>query len=105
MYFVGNSNPPVNTSVKQTFGNIAIGLLIDIRTSTILDASITLVSPLSMEFIRAQLVGRNLDSEIEEIIKNVERYQGPALKSIIVALRAVHNRYRSFIYSNEKVKI
>lgn len=101
MYFVGNGNPPENTSVRQTFGHIAIGLVIDINTSKILDANITLVSPLSMNFIKAQLIGHNLSTDLEKIIKNVERYQGPALKSILVALRAVHNRYSNY-FENEK---
>lgn len=100
-YFVGNSNPPENTSVKQTYGNIAIGALIDIRTSEILDANITLVSQLAFEFVRAQLIGKNILTDMEEIIRNMERYQGPALKSIIVALKALHNKYTNFKQSSD----
>lgn len=97
VYFVGNSAMPTNTTVGNVFKIGAVGVLMDIRTSLILDANVTLVSPLSINFIRAQLIGRHLNRDLEQIIKDVDRYQGQARNAIIVALRSIADRYNKYM--------
>lgn len=97
VYFVGNSAMPTNTTVGNVFKIGAVGVLMDIRSSLILDANVTLVSPLSIAFIRAQLVGRFLNQDLEQIIKDVDRYQGQARNAIVVALRSIADRYNKYM--------
>lgn len=97
VYFIGNSGLPVNTAVGQIYKHIAIGLIVDIRTSEIIDFYATLVSPIGQEFINAQVIGRYLDTDLEIIIKGFERYQGPAQKALIVALRNAYDRYKNYL--------
>lgn len=98
VYFVGNGCVPENTAVGQTYRNIAVGLIVDIRSAKILDANVTLISPIAKDFIRAQLVGHLLTKEeVEVICKSLNRYQAPAQKAIIVAFRGAYERYLSYI--------
>jgi hypothetical protein len=101
-YVVGNGILPENTAAGQISRNIAVGLLIDIDTSTILDACVTLRDPLAIEFVRAQLVGRNFEIELEEIILCFDRYQSSAQKAIIVAVKAAYDRYKTCKLKAEK---
>ena len=102
VYFVGNSAMPTNSAVGHVFKIGALGLLVDIRTSLILDANMTLVSALSASFIKAQMVGRYLNRDVEPIIKDLDRYQGQARNAIIVALRSIADRYNKYMEKNAK---
>jgi hypothetical protein len=102
VYFVGNSALPTNTAVGHIFKTGALGLLIDIRTSLILDANITLVSPLSVSFIKAQFIGRYLNRDLDQIRKDLDRYQGQARTPIAVALRAIVDRYQKYVDKRKK---
>lgn len=97
VYFIGNSGLPVNTAVGQIYKHIAIGMIVDIRTSEILDFHVTLVSPIGKKFVNAQIIGRYLNSDLELIIKGFERYQGPAQKALIVAFRNAYDRYKNYL--------
>ena len=100
VYFIGNSGLPVNTAVGQIYKHIAIGMIVDIRTSEILDFNATLVNPIGKEFINAQVIGRYLEKDLEKIIEGFKRYQGPAQKALIVALRNAFDRYTNYSAGN-----
>lgn len=95
-YVVGNGNLPENTAAGQISRSLAVGLLIDCNTSLILDACITLRDPLAIEFIRAQLVGRNFEKDFPAILESMERYQSSAQKSVLVALKAALTRFKTY---------
>jgi len=63
VYFIGNSNLPMNTAVGEIYKHIAIGMIVDIRTSEVIDFHVTLVSPIGKEFVKAQIIGRKLDTD------------------------------------------
>lgn len=105
VYFAGLSNLPVNTTVGQVYKNMAVGVIIDLSTGQILDANVTLVSPLASEFVKAQIIGRNFEKDLERIIKDIERYQAPAQKPIIVALKAAFDRYKNYINNLKEIGI
>ncbi|WP_167577893.1 DUF3870 domain-containing protein [Ammoniphilus sp. YIM 78166] len=96
VYFVGNGSVPVNTAVGHLHPHIAVGLIIDMRSSQVLDAHVTLASPLAVDFIKAQIIGRTFEQEFDEIMNSMERYQGPAQKAILVALRSAYDRFRNY---------
>lgn len=96
VYFVGNSSLPANTSVGEVYKSAALGIIVDINTSKIIEANITMVNNLAIDFISEQLLGRYLDTELEDIIMDLHRYQGPAQKAIIVALKAAYQRYKNY---------
>ena len=102
VYFVGNSAMPTNTAVGHVYKIGALGILVDIRSSLILDANMTLVSRLSTSFIKAQMVGRYLNRDLEQIINDLDRYQGQARNAIIVALRSIADRYNKYMEKHEK---
>ena len=97
VYFVGNTALPTNTAVFHLYGVGALGLLVNISTSLILDVNITLTHPLSREFIKRQMVGRYLNTDIERIITDLERYQGQARSAIVVAVRSIADRYNKYM--------
>lgn len=98
-YFVGSASVPANTVIGQLHNNIAVGLLVDTRTLRILDVFVSLISQLGQDFVRAQIIGRQVTKEdIELTVKLLERYQGPAQKAVVVALRGAYERYISYIH-------
>ncbi len=97
VYFVGNSAMPTNTSVGNLYKIGSVGILLDIRTSLILDANVTLVSQLSISFIKAQMIGRYLNRDVEQIIRDIDRYQGQARNAIVVAFRSIVDRYHKYM--------
>ncbi len=100
-YFVGNGNLPENTAAGQISRNIAVGLLVDMESSIILDACVTLRNSLAIEFIKAQLVGRRMDFDLQLILNDLDRYQSSAQKAVMVAIKAAFSRYKDYKSKNE----
>lgn len=97
VYFVGESNLTTNCVTGQHHPFLAIGLLIDTRTSEILDAYVSLVSPQGSKFVREQFIGRRLLEDYDLIIESLQRYRAIARKSVIVATKAVYNTYLQYL--------
>lgn len=96
VYFSANSAMPSNTSGGSMYKVIALGLLIDVRSGEILDADINMVTPLSVQFIREQLLGMNIRTDWNLILNRFDRLQIPAQKAVITALKAVAERYQKY---------
>ena len=96
VYFSANGAMPSNTSGGSIYKVIALGLLVDVSTGDILDADINMVTPLSVRFIREQLIGMNLRDDWDAILARFERLQAPAQKAVTTALKAVAERYQKF---------
>lgn len=97
VFVVGYGNLPANCVLKDDYSLIALSLLVDTRTNIILDAAVNTINELSMRFIRAQLVGRRLLEDNEQIIEDLNRYQAPAQKSLVVAFKSTADRYRNYL--------
>ncbi len=93
-YFVGEGNITANSVTGQAYKYIALGIIVNVATGIIMDAHVTLVSPLANEFVRAQFVGRSMETETNDIIEDIKRYHGSAQKAIVVAFKSVIDKYR-----------
>ena len=100
VYFSANGTMPSNTSGGSVYKVLALGMLVDISTGEILDADINMVTDLSVRFICSQLVGANIETEWDEILKRFDRLQIPAQKSVLVALKAVKEKYQKYTKTN-----
>ncbi len=96
VYFSANGTMPSNTSGGSVYKILALGMLVDVSTGEILDADINMVTELSVRFICSQLVGSNIDTEWDVILKRFDRLQIPAQKSVLVALKAVKEKYLKY---------
>lgn len=97
VYFSANGAMPNNTSGGSMYKVLALGILVDTSTGLILDEDINMVTELSVRFICSQLKGANIDSEWDIILKRFDRLQIPAQRSVIVALKAVREKYQKYI--------
>lgn len=97
VYFVGESNLPSNCVAGQYHSYMAVGLLVDMNTSIIVDAYVSLISPLGAKFVQEQFIGRHLPDEFDDIIESLHRYRAIAKKSIIVSAKAAFDNYTRYV--------
>ena len=97
VYFTGNGSLPSSTSGGVLFKNVALGIVIDMDTADILGANINLLNPLANSFVEAQLLGCNLERDWDKILKRLERFQAPAQKAVIVALKSIRDKYYNYM--------
>ncbi|MGI6463000.1 MAG: DUF3870 domain-containing protein [Candidatus Scatomorpha sp.] len=105
-YFVGESNVSHHSISGQHFKRMAVGLLIDVETSQIVDANVTMVSAVAKNFICTQMIGRCIAEDNEEILTAFSRYHSGIQKSIVVAYKQAVDSYQKWcercLYANEE---
>ena len=68
--------------------------LVDKTSDTVLDASVTLVTPVARSFVETLLVGSNLITDQERILQELRvNYGGGAQKAVKQAYRDLCERY------------
>ena len=88
---------PGGTVSSEIYGVMALVILIDLQTGIIVEAECTLSTQMAEKFVQQLLVGRKLDSELEETIALINNvYQGSAKKAIITTLRVIADKYLAF---------
>lgn len=97
VFIAGYGNLPSNCALRDDYSLIVLSLLIDTQTDIVVDASVNTINELSVSFITAQLIGKNILHDGEEIIEGFNRYQAPALKSLIVAYKSAVDRYTNYM--------
>lgn len=97
VYIVGYGNLPSNCALRDFHSEIVLSLLVDTNTDIVVDATVNTINEMSVRFISAQIVGRNLLTEQDKIVEGLTRYQTPAQKSLTVALKATVDRYRNYL--------
>lgn len=96
---------PGGTVSGEIYGVMALVVLIDVRTGLITDAECTLSTRMAERFVHQLLVGRNLETDCEAMIANLnEVYQGSAKKTIITTLRVVADKYQAYKRQLKQVK-
>lgn len=71
-----------------------LSLIVDRETDQIVDATCNTVRPMTEDFIRMMLVGKNLYKDMDAMVQEIrQRYFGTAQKILIVSLKDAHNRY------------
>lgn len=86
----------------EVFHVMALVVVVDINTGKIIDAECTLSTRLSERFTASLLRGRNL-ADIQELVQEIAVvYQGNTKKTIIAAVRSLHDKYVKFLRDQEK---
>lgn len=101
-YFVGESNINQQSVSGQYFKRMAVGLLIDVETSIILDVNITMISEVAKGFVCAQMIGRNVLRENNEILCALSRYHSSTQKSIVAAYKQAVDSYQKWYSAQQQ---
>jgi hypothetical protein len=98
VYFCGYAKLPTNMSANNVFGQITLGLLIDMETGIIVDLSCTLLSPLAIQMVQSYMVNRHIINDFDNMVSEISyRHQGNAQRPLIKALSDIRRRYVEFV--------
>lgn len=98
VYFCGYAKLPTNMSANNVFGQITLGLLIDMETGRITDVSCTLLSSLAIDLVRSYLQNRHILDDYDGMVEEITyRHQGNAQRPLIKALGDIRRNYLDFI--------
>ena len=101
--FSGYARLPRGISSSYIHETMGLVVLVDIRTSIIVDAECTLSTRTSERFISKMLIGHSIAEGLDELGQKIDRhYEGNSKKAIITALRSVVSIYRSYSKANEE---
>ncbi|NCC81223.1 MAG: DUF3870 domain-containing protein [Clostridia bacterium] len=96
IFVTGYAKLPTAITAEKLYQVIAIGLEVDPKTGEIIDGDCTLATELGRSFFKRAVIGHNIETGSEKLIKEFEvRYQGSARKAIITALKLVHEKWVS----------
>lgn len=100
IFITGYAKLPQGITATELYRVIAVGLIIDKNSGTILDVDCSLVTRVAREFIRKLVVGKNIMNieDIQDAFKN--KYFGSAKKALISAIKTCHEKYKQ-IYEND----
>ncbi len=90
----GYAKLPQATAAAQVYQMVTMVLLVDKNTDEVLDASVTLVTPVARTFVEALLVGSNLVTEQDAFLAEISaNYGGGAQRAIKQAYKDLCERY------------
>jgi hypothetical protein len=90
----GYAKLPQQTAAAQVYQMVTIVTLVDKTTDTVLEASVTLITPVARSFVETLLVGSNLVSDQERVLQELRvNYGGGAQKAVKQAYRDLCDRY------------
>lgn len=100
-YFCGYAKLPSALPTTVTNSGLTLGLLLELGSGTILDASVTLLSELAIKMVKSYVIGKNIVDDYESISQEVlYRHQGVAAKPIIKALTDIRRAYIEYMEKN-----
>jgi hypothetical protein len=90
----GYAKLPQQTAAAQVYQMVTIVTLVDKTTDTVLEASVTLITPVARSFVETILVGSNLITDQEQVLQELRvNYGGGAQKAVKQAYRDLCDRY------------
>lgn len=102
VYFCGYAKLPTNMSANNVFGQITLGLLIDMETGIIEDLSCTLLSSLAIQMVQSYMVNRHILNDFDAIVEEISyRHQGNAQRPLIKALTDIRRKYIDFVEEHQ----
>ena len=98
IYLSAHAKLPSDMPSAEVYKSLDIGLIINSKTGEIEDASITLLTIESIDFLKQIIVGYNFnDNTIESLLDKVKRrYFGASQKAVCVALKLIYEKYVEF---------
>ena len=94
--FVGYGNTPANSVLWDSAKMVVIVAIVNVKTDVIVDAAINMATKISERYIVNGLIGKNIIEDSAKVLDGLSRYHAPAQKSLIVAYKALINRYITF---------
>ncbi len=102
IFLTGYAKLPQGITAKELYAVIAVGMVVDAKTSEIIDADCTLATVLAKRIVNELLVGMKLN-EIEKIETHFKtHYFGSARKAILSAVKTCNEKYRQILDGNEE---
>lgn len=99
--FSGYARLPAGTVSGEIYRVMALVVLIDRRTHTVMEADCTLSTRMAEKFVTRLLIGKNLRNDPEKLIQLLnDVYQGSARKALVMAIRSIHDKYLAFLNQN-----
>lgn len=102
IFVTGIAKPVKDDPVTSLYEVFFISLIIDKSNDRITNAACNSASPMTEDFIRSLVIGRNILTEIEAMAQEIRsRFFGLLQKALIVALKDAHNRYMIVTKTNQ----
>lgn len=103
IFLTGYAKLPQGITAKELYAVIAVGVVVDAKTSEIIDADCTLATALAKRIVKDLLVGLKLN-ELDKIEKNFRvHYFGSARKAILSAVKTCNEKYRQVLDGAEEL--
>ena len=100
-YFCGYAKLPNALPTIVANGTLTLGLEIDLKSSTIIRSSSTLISPVANDLIQSYFAGKHVVNDYEQIVDEISfRHQGIAAKPLIKAYGDICRNYIEFLKEN-----
>lgn len=97
VFLAGHALLPQASTAQSVYRDLVITVEIEPEYSVIVRASCNLVTELGREYIARLLVGRSLQTGIDDIVAEVQDvYHGAVQNAIIAALRDLARRYEAW---------
>lgn len=92
---VGHAMMPKGTATRDVHATLSMVARVERATHEVLEASITLTTPVNRSWVEGLLVGERLLDEHSPFVERIERdYLGPAQRAIVQCYRDLARRYR-----------
>ena len=100
--FSGYARLPSNTTAQKIYEELALVMVIDMRTGVVHNAECTMVTGLAKEFVSNLIIGYDMNQGIEPLVKLLEqRYQGHLKKALVSSVRMIGSQYAETLKAEE----
>ncbi|NTV88935.1 MAG: DUF3870 domain-containing protein [Clostridiales bacterium] len=92
--FSGHAQLPNGSDLYESMKYLSVLMVVEMETGTILQSTIPLYCPMHSEFVSEILNGKSLDTDLEQIFKDIEKtVHTQTRRALITAIQTLHNRY------------
>lgn len=97
IFISGYAKLPSGTTAEELYKVVAVGIIADKYTGTIIDADCSLVTSVAREHVKKLLVGKDLN-DFPALEKSIsEAYFGSAKKALITSVKKCHEKFKQII--------
>lgn len=99
IYVIGNAKAAQNNPITLYYNNrFFIALVIDLDSGLIVDASASVMLPITVGFMRSLFIGYSMNQGLNEMIAEItRRYHGSSQSGLVVAWRDAYKKYEQII--------
>lgn len=101
VYFISYSKLPANTPAGIVNKLLGVGIFVNYKTKKIVGTSCTLLTEGSRDFLNEIIVGKYIDTDMDEIIEDIKfRYNSVIQKAICNILKFNYTNYMEWEEKN-----